>query len=117
MLKTLSGVHPIFFLIVATAFEVAGDAVIRMALHDYPGVSAVRAGMFLLGAVSLFAYGTVLNLAPVEFGQVVGLYIATLFVMWQIQNYLFFGAIPSIPILTGGALIVLGGGIVSFWKA
>src|SRR5256885_1495400 len=31
-----------------------------------------------------FGYGFFLNLAPIEFGQVVGLYIATLFVVWQV---------------------------------
>jgi small multidrug resistance family-3 protein len=117
MLKSLPNIHPIFFLIVATTLEVAGDAIVRIALYDHPGVSAICIGLFVLGAVLLFGYGTFVNLAPLEFGQVVGLYIATLFVVWQIQSYLFFRAIPTIPILVGGALIVVGGGIVSFWKA
>jgi len=55
------------------------------------------------------------NLPPVEFGRVVGLYIATLFVVWQIVNFAFFGAVPPPPVLLGGALIVIGGGIVTFW--
>ena len=117
MLKSLSNIHPIFFLIVATTLEVAGDAIVRIALYDHPGVTAIRIGLFMLGALLLFGYGTFVNLAPLEFGQVVGLYIATLFVIWQIQSYLFFKAIPTVPILIGGALIVVGGGIVSFWKA
>lgn len=117
MLKSLSNIHPIFFLIAATTLEVAGDAIVRIALYDHPGVSAIRLGLFVLGAALLFGYGTFLNLAPLEFGQVVGLYIATLFVVWQIQTYIFFRAIPSVPILVGGALILLGGGIVTFWKA
>ena len=65
----------------------------------------------------LTGYGTFLNLAPLEFGQVVGLYIATLFVMWQIINFAFFRSLPTLPIMTGGALIVTGGLIVSFWKS
>ena len=40
----------------------------------------------LIGTVLLFGYGLSLNLAPLEFGQVVGLYVATLFVVWQIIN-------------------------------
>ncbi|HKY18907.1 MAG TPA: hypothetical protein VJL82_08230, partial [Rhizomicrobium sp.] len=67
-------------------------------------------------AALLAGYGTFLNLAPLEFGQVVGLYIATLFVMWQIINFAFFRELPTLPILAGGALIVTGGLIVSFWK-
>jgi small multidrug resistance family-3 protein len=35
----------------------------------------------------LFDYGVSLNLAPIEFHRVVGMYIATLFVVWRIVNY------------------------------
>lgn len=68
------------------------------------------------GAAFLFGYGFSLNLAPVEFRQVVGLYIATLFVIWQMINFLVFRTTPTVPILFGGILIVLGGLIVTFWK-
>jgi len=102
------------FLIIATALEVSGDAIIRKSLFEYAGLA--RLGLFLLGAVLLAGYGTFLNLAPLEFGQVVGLYIATLFVMWQIITFVFFRDLPTLPILAGGILIVAGGLIVSFWK-
>lgn len=52
-----------------------------------------------------------------EFRQVVGLYIATLFVMWQTINFLIFRTAPTSPILIGGTLIVIGGLIVTFWKS
>ena len=103
------------FLIVATGLEVTGDALVRKALFGQPGLA--RIGLFLLGAGLLAGYGTFLNLAPLEFGQVVGLYIATLFVMWQIINFVFFRSLPTLPILAGGVLIVTGGLIVSFWKS
>jgi hypothetical protein len=74
------------------------------------------AGLFASGAVLLFGYGLFLNLAPVDFERVVGLYIATLFVGWQLVNYLFFRHVPTVPIMTGGALIVVGGCIVTFWQ-
>jgi small multidrug resistance family-3 protein len=60
-------------------------------------------------------YGSFLNLAPVSFGRVVGLYIATLFVVWQLINYIAFHSVPTIPILLGGALVICGGAIVTFW--
>lgn len=104
------------FLIVATIVEVSGDAIIRIALYNHPGVTAARVGLFLLGAALLFTYGTFLNLAPLEFREVVGLYIATLFVVWQIINAIFFKTYPTVPIFLGGSLIVAGGAIVSFWK-
>jgi small multidrug resistance family-3 protein len=77
----------------------------------------IRIGLFGLGAALLFGYDMFLNLAPLEFREVVGLYIATLFVVWQVINYLFFRTVPTLPILIGGTLIVAGGAVVSFWKA
>lgn len=70
----------------------------------------------IAGGLLLFGYGTSLNLAPVEFNQVVGMYIATLFVVWQIINYFAFGTLPTVPILLGGSLIVIGGILVTIWK-
>ena len=55
----------------------------------------------------LFLYGVMLNLAPLPFERVVGLYIATLFVVWQIVSFFTFRSVPSFPILAGGALIVV----------
>jgi hypothetical protein len=99
MLKILQDIHPIFFLGLATALEVSGDAVVRLAIYDHAGI--FRIGLFLVGAALLFGYGSVLNLAPLEFGQVVGLCISTLFVVWQIVNFLFFRTLPTVPILVG----------------
>ena len=114
-MKLLAGMPVLVFLVIATALEVSGDALIRKFLFDHAGW--VRWGLFLLGVALLAGYGTFLNLAPLEFGQVVGLYIATLFVMWQIINFAFFRELPTLPILVGGVLIVTGGLIVSFWKS
>ncbi len=102
------------FLIVATTLEAFGDAIVRMGLTQHSGVP--RASLFFAGAVLLFGYGLSLNLAPIEFGRVVGLYIATLFVVWQIVNFVAFRSLPSVPILLGGALIIAGGSIVTFWQ-
>jgi hypothetical protein len=102
------------FLIVATTLEASGDAVVRMGLHQQS--LAPRTLMFFVGAALLFGYGLTLNLAPLEFGRVVGLYIATLFVVWQIVNFAAFRSLPNLPILVGGALIIVGGGIVTFWQ-
>jgi len=114
-MKLLADLPVLAFLIVATALEVSGDAIIRKSLFEHAGLA--RIALFLVGTLLLAGYGTFLNLAPLEFGQVVGLYIATLFVMWQIINFAFFRSLPTLPIMTGGALIVTGGLIVSFWKS
>jgi len=114
-MKLLTDMPVLAFLIVATALEVAGDAIIRKSLFEHAGPA--RIALFLLGTVLVAGYATFLNLAPLEFGQVVGLYIATLFVMWQIITFIFFRTMPTLPILAGGVLIVAGGLIVSFWKS
>ena len=102
------------FLIFATAMEVTGDAIVRIGLGQPALVS--KAAYFAVGAALLFGYGLALNSAPIEFEKVVGLYIATLFVMWQIVSFFTFGARPSLPILVGGTLIVIGGLVVAFWQ-
>jgi small multidrug resistance family-3 protein len=102
------------FLLVATTLEVSGDAIVRLAIYNHAGVA--RIGLMLAGAGLLFGYGFALNLAPVEFGRVVGLYIATLFVVWQIITFITFRTLPNLPIVIGGALIITGGLIITFWK-
>jgi len=113
MLKIMQGVHPLFLLLIATTLEVSGDAVVRMAIYNHVG--AFRIALFLAGAALLLGYGTLLNLAPLEFGRVVGLYIATLFVVWQVINLIVFRTLPTLPILVGGGLVIAGGAITTFW--
>jgi hypothetical protein len=114
MTKVLLGAHPLVFLLIATTLEVSGDAVVRMAIYDHTG--PVRVALFLAGAVLLLGYGSTLNLAPFDFGRVVGLYIATLFVVWQVINFVAFRSVPTMPILVGGGLVIAGGMIVTFWR-
>ena len=101
-------------LILATALEVSGDAIVRLGLGSR--VAATKVALFVAGAVLLFGYGLTLNLAPLPFHRVVGIYIATLFVMWQLISFLFFRSVPSLPVIVGGALIVAGGLVVAFWE-
>ncbi len=103
------------FLLIATALEVTGDSLVRIGIYNQVGVT--RVGLFAVGAMLLLGYGFSLNLAPVEFRQVLGLYIASFFVMWQMINFLIFRTTPNAPILIGGALIIAGGLIVTFWKS
>ena len=105
----------VFLLVLAaTVLEAAGDAIVRIALH-HQSLSA-RVGLFLLGYILLALYGTSLNLAPVEFATVTGMYVATLFVVFQIVNFVFFGVLPTPSVLVGGAFIVIGGLTVALWR-
>jgi len=101
-------------LIVATTLEVTGDSFVRIGLGR--SIPAAKGAYFLAGAVLLFGYGLTLNLAPIEFHRVVGIYIATLFIVWQVISFLVFRSTPTLPIVAGGSLIVLGGLVVAFWS-
>jgi hypothetical protein len=115
MLRLIQIAPPLLLLVIATTLEASGDAILRMGLYNNYG-GALRVVLFIAAALLLFGYGLFLNLAPLEFGRVVGLYIATLFVVWQVINYLAFRTLPNLPILVGGAFILTGGAIATFWK-
>jgi hypothetical protein len=57
-----------------------------------------------------------LNPAPIEFASATGIYLASLFIAFQIVNYLFVRHIPGPGVLLGGAFILAGSAIVYFWK-
>jgi small multidrug resistance family-3 protein len=98
----------------ATILEAVGDAVIRIALH-HPS-AYLRVAFFFLGAALLTGYGTSLNLAPVEFATVTGMYVAMLFVVFQITNYVIFRTAPTPSVLVGGTLIACGGLVIALWR-
>jgi hypothetical protein len=102
------------FLIAATTLETFGDAIIRIGIGQTAWLP--RSALFIAGAFLLFGYGLSLNLAPIEFNRVVGLYVATLFIIWQLVNLIVFRSPPGVPVLFGGLLIVAGGLVVTFWE-
>jgi hypothetical protein len=114
MLKALQSIPIPLLLLIATTLEVSGDAVVRLGVYRHTDL--LRIALFLGGAALLFGYGALLNCAPVEFGRVVGLYIATLFVVWQIINFVVFRTVPGLPVLLGGVLVIAGGLIITFWR-
>jgi hypothetical protein len=114
MLKTLQNIPIPLLLLVATTLEVGGDATVRLAIYQHAGLT--RIALLLGGAALLLGYGSFLNTAPLDFGRVAGLYIATLFVIWQIINFLVFKTPPGLPVLLGGALVITGGLIITFWR-
>jgi hypothetical protein len=103
------------YVVAATIFEAVGDAVMRVALRS-PYALPGRIALFVLASFLLTMYGVLLNLAPVEFATVTGIYLASLFIAFQIVNYIFFRHIPSSGILLGGAFIVVGAAIIYFWE-
>ena len=90
-------------LILAAGLEVGGVAAIRRGLLDGAG------WWVLLGAAALVGYGLVLNgNRTLEFGRLMGFYIALFFVVSQMLSFAVFAERPSGGLMAGGALIVAG---------
>ena len=100
-------------LTLAAAMEAGGDALVRTGLH---GAGLARVGFFAAGAVVLFTYGVTVNAPPWDFGRLLGIYVALFFVVAQIINFFAFGVRPGAPIFAGGALIVAGAMVMTFWR-
>jgi len=102
-------------LLLAAALEAGGDALVRTGLHS--GSIPLRAAFFAAGAGVLLAYGLIVNTPPWDFGKLLGVYVALFFVVAQVINLVVFRVPPSLPIYMGGALILGGGLVVTFWRA
>lgn len=101
----------LFLLAVAAFLEAYGDSCFQSALYRSSGMS--RALGFVGGAVSLAAYGLVVNAPRWEFGKLLGVYVVLFFLWAQIVARLKFGQLPGPSILIGGALICAGGLVIS----
>ena len=102
----------LFLLAIAAFLETYGDSCFQSALYRTSGMSRVLA--FLGGALSLAAYGLVVNTPRWDFGKLIGVYVVLFFLLAQIVARIRFGQAPTLPILIGGALIVAGGVVISF---
>ena len=98
-------------LLLSALLEAGGDAVVRAGLLSPAGSKKI----LLLGGggLALFAYGCLVNRAPWEFGRLIGVYVVFVFLVAQAISWLAFGQRPSAEIWLGGALIVLGGLVIS----
>jgi small multidrug resistance family-3 protein len=95
------------FLVLAALLEIVGDATIRFGLVR-------RASLWLLvGSALLVAYGLAVNAnRSVDFGRLMGVYIAVFFVVSQVVAWALFAERPSAGRMIGGALIVAGGLVI-----
>lgn len=103
------------FLAVAAFLEAFGDSCFQAALYRSTGWASAAAA--IAGAAVLIAYGAIVNLPSWDFGRLIGVYVAIFFVTAQMINRVRFGHAPTLPIYVGGALIVAGGLVMTFWKA
>ena len=96
-------------LVLAAVLEIGGDAAIRQGLlrAAWPRVA--------MGAAALLAYGLAVNAnRSLDFGRLMGLYIAVFFVVSQLLSFLVFDERPPASLTFGGALIVSGGLVIQF---
>jgi len=98
----------------AAFLEVSGDACFQSGLYQATG--ATRGLWFVAGALVLATYGFFVNLPQWDFGKLLGVYVVLFFVIAQIVAKVRFHQTPTTPILAGGALIVAGGMVITFWK-
>lgn len=115
-LSQLLSTHVIAFtlLLCAALLEVLGDSCFQSAIHRSSGVG--RVGWLVLG-VSLFAlYGLFVNLPRWDFGRLLGVYVVFFFLAAQLVARLRSNQPMTLPLQVGGALIVAGGLVVSFWE-
>lgn len=89
-------------LILAALLEVGGDALTRIGLQD-------RGFLIVCGALMLAIYGVVVNLARLDFGRLMGAYIAVFFVVSQVIALAMSRELPSRGVMIGGLLILTGG--------
>ena len=108
LLRQLVWVLPM--LVIAALLEAGGDAGMRVGIRGKP------LG-FLFGALALVAYGVAVNVPKWDFGRLLGVYIALFFVVSQLIAVLAFKEKIGAPTLVGGALIVAGGAVLTFWQA
>src|SRR6266571_5883132 len=100
-------------LLSAALLEAGGDAVVRLGLRA--STTFVRASLFLIGGLVLFAYGYVVNAPPWDFGRLLGVYVVFFFVVAQLISWLVFHQRPNTAVLIGGSLIIAGGVIISYF--
>ena len=89
-------------LVAAAILEVGGIALVRLGLQR-------QSWMLIAGAISLVAYGIMVNQGRVDFDRLMGGYIAVFFVTSQVIAILVFADRPSLRTLIAGSLIAAGG--------
>lgn len=100
----------LLILFVCALLEAGGDALARK------GMQTGRIGFYALAAVVLFSYGWLVNRPLWSFGSLLGVYVVLFFLVAQAISWIVFRERPTTPILCGGALIVSGGLLISFWR-
>ena len=92
--------------VVAAVLEVAGDAIIRR------GMQGTRPLLLLGGFVVLGSYGIVVNLLPLDFSRLLGVYVGVFAVVSVAAGKLVFGDRVAPSTWIGVGVILLGSLII-----
>ena len=96
-------------LLVAAALEIGGDAALRRGLLESTW------SWVLCGATALVGYGLAVNSnRSIDFGRLMGVYIAVFFLVSQLVSVTLFAERPSPSLIVGGVLIVAGGVVIQW---
>ncbi len=101
-------------LTLAAFLEAWGDSFFQAAFYRASGTGRVVA--IVCGTLVLALYGSTVNLPRWDFGKLLGIYVVLFYLAAQLLAKVRFGQPPTMPICVGGFFIVIGGGIVAFWK-
>ncbi len=112
---TASPIGGFLVLAVAAWLEVQGDACFQSGLYHSQGTRRVL--WFALGTAVLAGYSLLLNASRVDFGRLLGLYVVLFFLVAQGVAKLQFHQTLGKPVYVGGALVVAGGLVMTFWKS
>jgi len=103
----------LLWLFLAASLEAGGDALVRAGLK---GAGAARMAWFAAGAAVLFSYGYAVNTPKWDFGKLLGVYVTLFFLVAQLIAWIFFHEAPSRAMVAGGALILAGGAVITYWR-
>jgi small multidrug resistance family-3 protein len=103
----------LLLLLLAALLEAGGDALVRTGLR---GIAGHRLVWLLSGGLVLFAYGCAVNTPAWDFGRLLGIYVVFFFVVAQVISWIAFRQKPDSGVWAGGALIVLGGIVLTVWR-
>jgi drug/metabolite transporter superfamily protein YnfA len=99
------------FFLVAAVLEVAGDAVIRRGLRG-SGLLLIALGFVMLGT-----YGIAVNLVPMDFSRLLGVYVAVFATTGVLFGRFLFCETVAPSTWAGLAIIILGGLVIQFGPA
>ena len=103
----------LLWLFLAASLEAGGDAIVRAGLRTS---GTARIAWFVAGAIVLFSYGYTVNIPKWDFGRLLGVYVTLFFLVAQLIGWIFFHESPSRAVIAGGALILAGGTVITYWR-